>query len=87
MTDTLQCWLVERSFGDRNLVTVVYATEDGALYRQQERSEHAVRRSPVTAAAEFPVDELGETPDEETRERYALEATRTAESYEPDEEI
>ncbi|WP_440988490.1 hypothetical protein [Haloarchaeobius baliensis] len=87
MTDTRQCWLVERSFGDRNLVTVVYATEDGALYRQQERSEHAVRRSPVTAGATFPAAELEETPDEETRKRYAAEARRTADSYEPDEEI
>ena len=87
MTDTVQCWLVERSFGDRNLVTVVYATEDGALYRQQERSEHAVRRSPVTAGAEFPAEELEETPDEETRKRYAAEARRTADSYGPDEEI
>ncbi|WP_435348120.1 hypothetical protein [Haloarchaeobius sp. HRN-SO-5] len=87
MTDTVQCWLVERTFDDRNLVTVVYATEDGRRYRQQERSANSLARSPVLAGREIPVDDLEETPDEETRERYATEATRTAEQYDADEEI
>jgi hypothetical protein len=85
---TVQCWLVERSFDDRNLVTIVYATPDGERYQQRERSTTALQTgSPVTAATEIPASELETVSDAETRERYAAEAERTAEEYEPDEPI
>lgn len=84
---TVRCWLVERTFDDRNLVTTVYATPDGSRYRQRERSASALRRSPATAAIEIDEDELEPVTDAETRERYAAEATRTADQYDPDDRI
>jgi len=87
MSDTVQCWLVERTFDDRNLVTVVYATPDGERYRRQERSAHSIGRNPVSAAAEIPDEDLEPVPDEATREQYAAEAERTAANYDPDEAI
>ncbi|WP_435359982.1 hypothetical protein [Haloarchaeobius sp. DFWS5] len=87
MTDTVQCWLAERTFDDRNLVTIVYATDDGERYVQQERSANSLTRNPVTAGKEVPVENLEATPDEETRERYAKEVSRTAEQYGPDDAI
>ncbi|WP_306054361.1 hypothetical protein [Natronococcus wangiae] len=85
---TVRCWLVERTFDDRNLVTTVYATRDGSQYQQRERSATALQSgSAVTAATEIPESELEPVPDEETRERYAEEAERTAERHDPDETI
>ncbi len=85
---TVQCWLVERELGDRNFVTLVYATPDGSQYQQRQRSSTALRAGPqVTAAVEIPEDELEPVPDEETRERYATEVERTAERYDPDDPI
>ena len=85
---TVQCWLVERDFDSRNIVTLVYATPDGSRYQQRERSATSLGNGPaVTAAVDIPEDELEPVPDEETKERYATEAERTAERYEPDEEI
>ncbi|WP_267641390.1 hypothetical protein [Haloarchaeobius amylolyticus] len=87
MTDTVQCWLVERTFDQRNLVTIVYATPDGERFLQQERSANSLTRNPVTAGKTVPEENLEQTDDEATRERYAKEATRTAEQYDPDEAI
>ncbi|WP_226039701.1 hypothetical protein [Natrinema sp. DC36] len=85
---TVRCWLVERTFDDRNLVTIVYATPDGSRYQQRERSATSLQTgSAVTAAAEIPDDELEPVTDEETRERYATEVERTAEQHEPDDPI
>ncbi|MFD1565083.1 hypothetical protein ACFR99_16215 [Haloarchaeobius amylolyticus] len=85
---TVQCWLVERELGDRDFVTLVYATPDGLRYQQRQRSSTALRTGPqVTAAIDVPEDELEAVPDEETRERYAAEAERTAEQYDPDDPI
>ncbi|WP_440766374.1 hypothetical protein [Natronorubrum sp. DTA7] len=85
---TVQCWLVERTFDDRNLVTIVYATPDGSRYQQRERSATSLRTgSEVTAATEIPETELESVPDDETRKRYAEEAERTAEQYDPGEPI
>jgi len=62
---TVQCWLVERTFDDRNLVTIVYATPDGSRYQQRERSATSLQTgSTVTAAAEIPDDELEPVADE-----------------------
>lgn len=86
--DTVRCWLVERSFDQRNTVTLVYATPDGERYQQRQRSSVALSTgSPVTAATDISVDDLEAVPDEETRDRYAKEAKRTAEQYDPDEQI
>ena len=85
---TVRCWLVEREFGDRNVVTIVYATPDGRRYQQRERSSTSLRTgSAVTAATEIPEDDLEPVADEDTRRRYAAEAERTARQYDPDDPI
>lgn len=85
---TVRCWLVERDFGSRNIVTIVYATPDGARYHQRERSATALRTGPeITAAVDVPAADLEAVTDETTRERYATEAERTAEQYDADDPI
>ncbi|WP_290809922.1 hypothetical protein [Halovivax sp.] len=85
---TVRCWLVERTVDDRNLVTLVYATPDGSRYQRRERNANALRAgSAPTAAVPIDTGDLQPVDDPETRERYAAEADRTAERYEPDEAI
>jgi len=86
-TDAVQCWLVERSFDQRNLVTLVYATPDGERYQQRELSAGALSQIDVTAAREIPADELEAVRDADTRARYADEVASVREQYEPDEEL
>ncbi len=87
MTDGVRCWLVERSYDDRDIVTLVYATGDGARYNQRELSATALSRISVTAAREIPDDDLRAVEDPATRERYAAEAERMAESHDPDDPV
>ncbi|ADD05649.1 uncharacterized protein Nmag_2080 [Natrialba magadii ATCC 43099] len=85
---TVQCWLVEREFGTRNIVTLVYATPDGSRYQQRERSSTALQTgSQVTAATAVPESDLEPVEDEQTRERYATEVERVTDQYEPDDPI
>ncbi|QLG49630.1 hypothetical protein [Natrinema halophilum] len=85
---TVECWLVERELGDRDFVTLVYATPDGSRYQQRHRSSTALRTgSEVTAAVDVPEAELERVPDAETRDRYAAEVERTADRYDPDDPI
>ncbi|GAA0668321.1 hypothetical protein ACFQDG_19305 [Natronoarchaeum mannanilyticum] len=86
-TDAVQCWLVERSFDQRNLVTLVYATPDGERYQQRELSGNALSQIDVTAAREIPADELEDVQDADTRARYADEVASVREQYDPDEEL
>ena len=88
MSDSsVRCWLVERDVDERDLVRTIYATRDGRRFHRRERSATSLGRSPVTAAISVPKKDLEETSDDETRERYAREAERVAEQYEPDEPI
>jgi hypothetical protein len=84
--DTVRTWLVERSYDDRGLVTLVYATPDGERYVRREVSMNVLRRSPATAARDVERDTLESTPERE-RERYATEADRVREKNAPDDEI
>lgn len=86
--DTVRCWLVERTFDDRNLVTLVYATPAGDRYQRRERSATALASGPaVTAAVDVSPGDLEPVTDEATRERYAAEAERVADAYDPDDPI
>ncbi|USZ70810.1 hypothetical protein [Natronosalvus halobius] len=86
-SDAVRCWLVERTFDDRNLVTLVYAMSNGERYQRRERSATALRRGPpVPAAKRIDASELAPVPDEDTRERYAEEASRVADEYAPDDQ-
>ena len=85
---TVRVWLVERSYDDRNLITLVYATPDGERALRRERSATVMQQqgSRVTAAVDVDADRLSAVDDEE-RERYATEAARTREQYAPDDEV
>lgn len=84
--DTERVWLVERQYDDGGMVTLVYATADGARrYRTQFSAAYLESRS-VTAARTEPASELGPTPASD-RERYREEARRVRKRHDPDEEI
>ena len=87
--DATRCWLVERSYDDRNLITLVYATPDGEQHLRKEQSAVVMHqgRSTVTAAVDVAPESLAQVEDEETRERYAAEATRMVEEYDPDDPV
>lgn len=87
MTDTVQCWLVERDYWDKNLVTLVYATPDGERAQTRQRSTTMLRQQPPTAAAEVPAEDLEPVEDEADRERYANEVERVRSQCDPDDEI
>jgi hypothetical protein len=86
--ETVRVWLVERSYDDRNLITLVYATPDGerALRREQSATVMHQQGTRVTAALDVATDAL--TPVDETdRERYAAEAVRMRAAHDPDDEV
>lgn len=86
--ETVRCWLVERSsYGDERVVTLVYATPDGDRQLTKQLSTNLLMRKAVTAATDVEAERLEPVADDETRERYAVEAARMAEQHDPDEEV
>lgn len=84
---TVRCWLVDRTYSDKGLVSLVYATPDGERVLRRERSPAALRRSGgVTAAVEVEPDSL-QAADDDERERYASEAARMADRHDPDDTV
>jgi hypothetical protein len=79
----VRCWLVERSYDDRDIVTLVYATGDGRRYNRRELSATALSRAAVTAAREVDPEDLRPVEDDDRRERYAAEAARMAADHDP----
>ncbi|PSP79023.1 hypothetical protein BRC81_06000 [Halobacteriales archaeon QS_1_68_20] len=82
--DTIRCWLVEREYTDKGLVTLVYATTGGDRKLVEQRAANRLRD--VTAARDVEPDRLEPTEDDE-RERYASEAQRMADRHDPDETV
>ena len=83
--ETVQVWLVERTYGDdeQNMIILTYATPDG---RRDFRKERALpsftgpgRETPVSMQVEE--GNLGTVDDEETLERYASEVARMREKH------
>ena len=77
---------MERSYNDRDLVTLVYATPDGARAVTKEVPMTAISQGTVTVTAAKTVDEADLEP-VETVERYRREAARVREGHDPDDEI
>jgi hypothetical protein len=75
-------WLVERSYNDKGMVLLIYATTDGERYLRKQLSERMLMQKDVTAGVEVDDDRLEPTDDDE-RERYAAEAARMAEEHDP----
>jgi len=81
-------WLVERTYDDKGLISLAYATADGESVRRIERAPIAIERSGgVTAAVDADPNALEPVEDADLRDRYAMEATRMAERHDPDETV
>ena len=78
----VRVWLVERTYTDKGLVTLVYATPDGERAITRQRSEQLLARTEVTAATDVEPSSLEPVAAEEVA-RYAAEADRMRESHEP----
>jgi hypothetical protein len=85
--DAVRCWLVEREYTDKGLVTLVYATPDGARAATMQRSSNMLASTEVTAARDVDPDILEPVTDPDTRERYAHEVERTRDTHDPDDPI
>ncbi|WP_276299179.1 hypothetical protein [Halorussus lipolyticus] len=86
--DDEQLWLVERTYTDKGLISLVYATTDGEQSLHKQRSMNMLQQgADVTAATEADPDDLESVEDPETRERYAAEATKMADQHDPDEAV
>ncbi|WP_137286505.1 hypothetical protein [Halorussus salinisoli] len=86
--DDERLWLVERTYTDKGLVSLVYATTDGEYSVQRQRSMNMLRQgADVTAAIDADAESLNPVEDDETRQRYADEATRMADQHDPDETV
>jgi len=85
MADTERVWLVERTYTDKGMVTLVYATPDGGRHLRRQLSEQMLTRTEVTAGMDVDPDRLQPTHDE--GERYATEASRMADQHDPDDVI
>jgi len=86
MSET-RCWLVEREYGTKGLVTLVYATPDGGRQQTSQRSSAMLRNKAVTAAVDVAEEDLEPVRDDADRERYAREAERMREQHSPDDEV
>lgn len=83
-------WLVERTYSDdeQNLIILVYATKGGERYMRKERALTSFEDARETKAAlDVDAGRLADIRDRETRERYAAEAKRMSEKYEPDDTV
>jgi len=87
MTDTERVWLVDRTYSDKGMVNLVYATTDGDRYLRRQLSEHMLTRTDVTAAREVDPGRLEQVTDDEKRERFAAEASRMADRHDPDDAV
>jgi hypothetical protein len=87
MAETVRCWMVERTYTDRDLVVLVYATPDGERALRKELSAAVLSGTTVTAAVDADPGDLEPVTDPETRARYAMEAERVRETHTPHEAI
>jgi hypothetical protein len=86
MTDTERVWLVDRTYSDKGMVNLVYATIDGDRHLRKQLSEQMLTRTDVTAGLDVDPERLVPV-DDADRERFAAEASRVAERHDPDEAI
>ena len=77
---------MERSYNDRDLVTLVYATPDGERAVRKEVPMTAISQGTVTVTAAKTVDGADLEPAAAV-ERYRREVARVRESHAPDDGI
>jgi len=88
--DETRVWLVERAYSEevQNMLELVYATPEGDRhFRLQKMLSVPQQADTITAARDVPDGKLEPVRDEETEDRYAREADRMRERYEPDETV
>jgi hypothetical protein len=86
--ETERLWLVERTYDDKGLIVLAYATLDGTAVRRIERAPVAIEgMGGVTAAVDADGGSLTPVEDDDRRERYASEASRMADRHDPDENV
>lgn len=87
--EDVQCWLVERTYTDRGLIDLVYATPAGDRVRRKQISATIMRQrgTEATAATTVAAADLEPVDDAETRERYRTEVERVRGQYDPDDEL
>lgn len=86
-SDTERVWLVERSIDDRDLVTLVYASPDGARRWTRQVSTAHLDDAEVTAAKAVDPSTLEPVEDPAVREQYAVEVDRIRADNQPDEHV
>jgi hypothetical protein len=84
---SVRCWLVEREYTDKGLVTLVYAEPGGERAATMQRSSNMLARQDVLAARDVDAEELAPVTDAETRDRYATEVERTMANNDPDDAL
>lgn len=82
--DTVRLWMVDRTYTDKGMLRLEYATPDGERHLTKQRSLNA---GDPTAAIDVEPDRLEPVTDEDTRERYASEATRMRDQHDPDKRV
>jgi len=88
--DEKRVWLVERAYSEevQNMLKLVYATPDGSrMLHLQKMLSSPHQADTITAARDVPDEKLEPVRDEDDVERYAREADRMREEYEPDETV
>ncbi len=80
MSGTERVWLVDRTYSDKGMVSLVYATVEGDRYLRRQLSEQMLTRTDVTAGMDVDPDRLRPVGDEE-RDRFAAEAARIADRH------
>jgi hypothetical protein len=88
--DETRVWLVERAYSEevQNMLELVYATPDGDRHlRLQKMLSSPHQADSITAARDVEDGKLEPVRDDETGDRYAREAERMRDEYEPDETV
>jgi len=81
----VRVWLAARSYTDRDLIVLEYATPDGERYLRRELAGRTT--DAVPAALDADPERLAPVADEETRERYRTEVERVRDRNDPDDEL
>jgi hypothetical protein len=84
--DEKRVWLVDRTYNDKGMVELVYATPDGEQYHHRQLSEQMLMTKDVTAGTNVEPDRLEPTDDEDI-ERFAAEASRMTDEHDPDDAV
>jgi hypothetical protein len=87
MSKSERVWLVERTYTDRDLVVLVYATPDGRQRLRKELAPTMLRQTTVTAATKADPSNLEPVDDGATVDRYVTEVERVRESHDPEDPI